>query len=193
MWSAAIASSSPVVTPGRTAARRSSSVSPTTRPARRICAICSGDLISMALRSRNIVGSAVRLQHVDGTLGDLVDLALGLDRAQQPAAAVVADERRSLVVVDLQPVANGLRLVVVALEQLAPAQVADVFLLGRVELGVPHVAARAAGSATGQTAHHLVLVDAKLERSFDRLAELDEHLVEGLGLRQRARKPVEQE
>src|SRR4051794_23327270 len=118
MCSAAIASSSAVVTPGRTASRSSSSVSPTTTPARRIRAICSGDLISIALRSRNIGLSAVRLQGVDRPLRDLVDAPLGLDRPQQVAVAVVLDERRSLLVVDLEPVTDRLRLVVVALKEL---------------------------------------------------------------------------
>jgi hypothetical protein len=52
MCFSAISSSSPVVIPARTEARSSSSVSPTTVPARRIAAIWSGDLIWMP-RSRS--------------------------------------------------------------------------------------------------------------------------------------------
>ena len=69
-----------VVTPGRTAARSSSRVSPTSSPATRIRSICSGVLISIP-RSRNPMGlcrpSALRddVEGVEDAGGHVVDLA----------------------------------------------------------------------------------------------------------------------
>jgi sodium-dependent dicarboxylate transporter 2/3/5 len=59
MFSWAIASSSPVLTPGRTSVRRSSRVSPTSNPATRIFAIWSGVLISMPRSLMLGIGYAV--------------------------------------------------------------------------------------------------------------------------------------
>ena len=132
MWSSAIASSSPVVMPGLTASRSSSRVSPTTSPASRISAICSGDLISSASDRGTSVDTRVTggVEGLDRALGDLVDLALRGDRAEQTELGVEADQRGGLLVVDLEPALHGLRLVVVALEQLAAVDVADASLAG---------------------------------------------------------------
>src|SRR6476619_1934836 len=198
MWSAAMASSCWVVTPGATAARISSRASPTTRPASRISAICSGVLISTP-RSRNTtsdVDAGVGTdggQRADGTLGDLVDRSLRGDRAQQASLLVETHERRRLLGVDLEPTADRVGLVVVALEELAGVDVADTFLGRRVELDVPHVAALTARTPSGQPANHLVVVDLQLEHDVERRTEVVEHVAERLGLGQRAREPVEQE
>ena len=61
----------------------------------------------------------------DRPLGDVVDRPHRVDADQDALLGVVADQRRGLLVVDLEPVPDGLRLVVVALEQLAAAVVAD--------------------------------------------------------------------
>src|SRR5699024_3561182 len=105
MWSSARVSSSLVEIPGRTASRSSCSVSPTTMPACRINAICSGVLIS-TFRSRSNAMSRsgradVGVQDLDGALRDLVDRALGEHRAQLTGAPVEVDQRCRLVVVDL--------------------------------------------------------------------------------------------
>src|SRR5215210_9480036 len=80
-------------------------------------------------------------QGVDGTLGDILDRPRGVHPAQQAALAVVADQRGGLVGVDLEPVPDRLLAVVVALEQLPVATVADPVGARRVEVEVPDVPA----------------------------------------------------
>src|SRR5690348_16504850 len=95
MWSSAIASSSPVVTPGRTASRSTSRVWPVSRPATRIFSIWSGVLISMP-RSRKPNALALRdvVERAEDPLGDLVDLAHAVDLDHQATVAVDVDQRR---------------------------------------------------------------------------------------------------
>ena len=106
MLSSAIASSSPVVTPGRAAERSSSSVSPTSSPATRILSIWSRVLISRP-RSRNPIETfAVSscgndVERVEDPLGDVLDLAEAVDLDEQAAAAVDLDQGRGLLGVDL--------------------------------------------------------------------------------------------
>jgi hypothetical protein len=105
---------------------------------------------------------------------------------------VVGDQRRRLLLVDLQAMPDGPLLVVVTLEQRAPARVAFVVLLV-VELHVPDAAALAAGAPAGQPPDHLVVVDDELEHEVERLAPVLEHVAQDLGLRDVPREAVEQE
>src|SRR3954451_13152270 len=107
MWSSARASSSPVVTPGRQAARRSSRVRPVNRPARRIRSIWSGVLISRP-RSRRPMGSAgsalgYGVERLEDPLRDVLDLAHAVDLVDDAVVAVDLDQRRGLLGVDLLP------------------------------------------------------------------------------------------
>src|SRR6478735_1207332 len=106
MLVSASVSSSSVLTPGRTAARSSSSVSPTSSPATRIRSICSGVLISiprsrnpMTLRRPSALGHDV--EGVEDAGGHLVDLTHPVDLDQDAALAVDPDERFGLLRVDL--------------------------------------------------------------------------------------------
>ncbi len=63
-------------------------------------------------------------------LGDLVHLAEGRDRDDQVLRLVVVDDRLGLRVVDLQPLADGLLAVVLALVEVAAADVADASVFG---------------------------------------------------------------
>src|SRR4051794_17708085 len=105
MWSSAIASSSPVVIPGRQASRRSSRVWPVSSPARRIRSICSGVLISTPRSRRPIGGSGSALGHdvegVEDPLRDLVDLAHAVDLEEDAVLAVDLDQRLGLLGVHL--------------------------------------------------------------------------------------------
>src|ERR1700709_424173 len=114
MFSSASASRSATVTPGATAARSSSRVSPTSRPARRISTISASVLIWI-MRSRllNMPNKSLANtspleagQRVDRAFGDILHRPGRVDTAQQPAVAVVADQRRGLVGVDLEAVAD---------------------------------------------------------------------------------------
>src|SRR5690349_5967108 len=141
MWSSATASSSPVLTPGRTAARTAFSAPAVTSPDARMSSISCGVLIwimrplhfaSSGSRDRSPpvigpLGRSVRArrpgvlhaQRLERARGDLVDLADGVDAGEQPLGLVEAGERFGLFPVDVQPMAHGLGLVVVALDHLA--------------------------------------------------------------------------
>src|SRR5688572_17131173 len=113
MLASASVSSSSVLTPGRTAARSSSRVSPTSRPATRIRSICSGVLISIprsrnatVLRRPSALGDDV--ESVEDAGGHLVDLADPVDLDQDAALAVDPDERLGLLGVDLLAPADDL-------------------------------------------------------------------------------------
>src|SRR6185369_3711479 len=103
MLSSASLSSSPVVTPALAAARSSSRVSPTSRPAVRIRSICSGVLISRWRSIRPIVGSALGygVERVEDPLGDLLDPAHAVDLVEQAARAIHLDQRLGLLDVHL--------------------------------------------------------------------------------------------
>src|SRR3954470_18696788 len=143
MWSSAMASSSPVVTPGRTAARTALIAPATTSPAARMSSISCGVLIwimrplhfaSSGMRGRiptpapmvpRCSSVRARLREVrsaqrgHGTRGDLFDLADRVDPREQPFRLVEPRQRRRLFPVDAQAVADRLGLVVVALHPLA--------------------------------------------------------------------------
>src|SRR6195952_2356382 len=100
MCCSAMASSSPVLIPGRTSGRSSSRVCPTNNPATRILAIWSGVLISIP-RSRQPIRPVPStttlalvdfLQRAEDALGDLLDLAHAVDLDQQPSVAVHLDQ-----------------------------------------------------------------------------------------------------
>src|SRR5437016_1880194 len=83
----------------------------------------------------------------------------------------------------IEPVPDGVRLVVVALEQLPAAAIADALDAGRVEVDVPDVPAVAAGTTTGQPPDHLVVVDDELEYDVQRRTGGEQQVVERARLR----------
>src|SRR5947209_3578451 len=175
--------------PGSTAAFSFSSVRATTRPASRMSAI-SLSLLYWIMRAPS---AAVGPQRRDRPVGHVVDGPHRVDTDEQTLLRVVADERRGLLVVDLEPVPDRLRLVVVALEQLTAAAVAHTLRRRRVEVQMPDVPAVTAGAAPGQPAYDLVVVDHELEHHVERRVRRQQQVVEGLGLRHVAREAVEQE
>src|SRR4051812_9449666 len=165
MCCSATASSSAVVTPGRTASRSSSSVSATTRPARRIACTCSGVLYSI-MRSR-LRNTARRSAHRGKEpTGDLVDLASAIDLNEQPTLGIELRQRCRLLGVDLKSAADD-RLVVFGTSLLR--------------------------SAADEASHDLVLVDGDLEHSVELGACRCEHGVELIDLRRSAWIAVEEE
>src|SRR3954454_12674281 len=143
MWSSAMASSSPVLTPGRTAARTAFSAPAVTSPEARMSSISCAVLIwiirplhfaSRGSRARRAVPrspctsrlarsgpgrAVVRAQRPERPPGHLVDAAHRVDPAQQPGLVVVARQRRRLFPVDLESTPDGLRLVVLPLHPFA--------------------------------------------------------------------------
>src|SRR5687767_14888166 len=140
MWSSAMASSSPVVTPGRTAARTAAIAPATTRPAPRMSSISCGVLIwimrplhfassgrrlrisaVIAARRPSALGGQFRVcdaQCAHGPAGDLIDLADRIDPGEEALGLVEPRQRRRLFPVHLEAVPDGLGLVVVALDHL---------------------------------------------------------------------------
>src|SRR5215211_4043415 len=121
-----MASSSPVLTPGRTAALTAAIAPAVTSPEARMSSISCGVLIwiirplhfaSSTLGDRRPAasGTASAPERLERPLGDLLDRAHGVDLGQQSLVVVPARQRRRLLPVDLQPVPHGLGLVVSAL------------------------------------------------------------------------------
>src|SRR3712207_1354804 len=132
MWSSAMASSSPVLTPGRTAAFTAAMAPAVTRPEARMSSISCGVLIWI-IRPLHFASSArgerrpapsrtapsSAPERLERPLGDLVDRPDRVDAGEQALTLVPARQRLGLLVVDLEPVPHGLGLVVVALDHLA--------------------------------------------------------------------------
>src|SRR3954469_22413578 len=196
MWSSATASSSPVLTPGRTAAFTALIAPAVTRPEARMSSISCGVLIwimrplhfaSSGMRARIPVPPAARTawrclvsarlrtvrpaESGQGAGGGLPALAERVDPREQPLRVVEPRQRRGLFPVDLQAVPDGLGLVVVALHPLAVDEHAT----------------------TGEPADQLVLVDDQFEHAVEGLAEVGQRAAQLLGLRDGARETVEQE
>src|SRR4051794_16294997 len=129
-----MASRSAVVIPGVTAALSFSRVRPTTSPASRISAISSSVLIWI-----NALSLPEGPERGERSLRHVVDGTHGVDAHQDAGLGVVAHQRRRLFVVDLESVPDRLRLVVVALEQLAAADVTDTLRRRRVGGPMPEV------------------------------------------------------
>src|SRR5262245_38142422 len=123
-------SRSAVVTPGLSAARISSCISATTRPARRITAICAV-LRTAGLRENSTdPAPALRLRLPgapvdDGVqpLADLVRRAKAVNGLEQAAALVEREQRGRLLGVEGEPLLDRLLGVVVTLDDLATATV----------------------------------------------------------------------
>src|ERR1700710_1558513 len=98
------------------------------------------------------MSASVRPQRLDGAHGDVLDRPGGVDADELALSAEEVDQGRGLVPVLDQAGRDGLGLVVVALEQLGAAPVADVLFAGRVELDVPDLAAAPAGAPAREPA-----------------------------------------
>src|SRR4051812_21732781 len=188
MDSSATASRSAVVMPGVTAALSFSRVRPTTSPASRISAISSSVLIWI-----NVASLPERTECGERPLRHVVDGTHRVDAHEHAGLGVVTHQRCRLLVVDLEPVTDRLRLVVVALEQLATADVTHTLRRRRVEVQMPDVSAAPAGTPSGQPPDHLVVVDHELQDDVERRARVEQQVAERLRLGDVARKAVEQE
>src|SRR6201996_2469634 len=101
----------------------------------------------------------VSLQGRKRPLGDLFDGTSSVDAHENALIGVKRDQRRRLSVVDLEPVPDDLFLVIIPLEQLTAAVVADARPRGRLVQHVPHPLAPPTGPSAGQPTHDLFLVD----------------------------------
>src|SRR5215210_4040726 len=164
MYFSAARSRSAVVTPSRTFDSRSLSVRTRMAPAAAILSISSGVLRMITARYRVRAGArssdhvlhAERLDRRAEVVVDLRRAARAVEAVQQAALVVVVDERRRLVAVDLQALADRLLAVVVALAQLLAVDVALALLPRGVVLHVVDVALRAHAPAR-QPPHDVLL------------------------------------
>src|SRR4051794_8902973 len=201
-FSAAL-SRSPVVTPARAFPRSSVRVRARTRPAAAIFSISSGVFWTITLESvackklgpllLKLVFQAQRGERGTDVIVHLARRALAVEGPQQVALLVVLHERAGLVVVDLEPVLDGLGLVVLALLEPGAVLVADALVLRRVELDVVEVAVLDAHAAAGEAPDHLVVVHVHEQRRGEPAAAPVESLLEDVGLLDGAGEAVEQE
>ena len=105
----------------------------------------------------------VRLQSGERAARYLFDRPGRVNTDQDALVGVEGDQRRRLGVVDLEPVPDDLFLVIVTLEELTAAVVADARHGGGLVNHVPDPLAAPAGTPAGQPLDDLVLVDDKLE------------------------------
>src|SRR6185295_12966183 len=127
--------------------------------------------------------------------GDVIDAALGVDRAQHALLRVVIDERLRILVVFGEPLRDGGLVVVGALHELMSLTRLRAGLPGRHRRGedVEHLAAVLARAPSGDALRELAVVDVEQHDGVERLAGLAEHSAQGLCLHDRAGKPIENE
>ncbi len=89
--------------------------------------------------------------------------------------------------------AHGLGTVVVTLEQLTAAAIADALRRGWIEVHMPDVPTVTAGPPPGQPPHHLIVVDDEFQDDIQARPHSLEQLPQDLGLRHVAREPIKQE
>src|SRR3954471_6464952 len=151
-FSAAL-SRSPVVTPVRALPRSMLRQRASTRPAAAIFSISSG--VFRTITEDSVVAASLlelvlepqRCERGPDVVVDLAGRAFAVEAPEQVLVLIAVDERARLVVVDLEPVLDGVGLVVVALHELRAVLVADAFVLRRVELDVVEVAVLRADAA----------------------------------------------
>src|SRR3954465_12830776 len=94
---------------------------------------CGSRVARRATRSLlDLLFEAQRRQRRADVVVHLGGRALPVEALEDPALVVEADERRRLLVVDLEPLAHGLLAVVLALDELGTVDVADVVVLGPI-------------------------------------------------------------
>src|SRR3954453_12198564 len=141
-------SSSAVDTPSRILPAMSFIVREWMGPAAAIFSISAGDFLMITakgLRRRRLelVLEPQRRHRRADVVVHLGGRPRAVEAAQQVAVLVVLHERLGLVVVDGQALADRLRLVVLALDELRAVDVAAALLLGRIEVDVVDAAALA--------------------------------------------------
>jgi hypothetical protein len=119
--------------------------------------------------------------------------ATAVEAAEVAAALVVVDQRRGLLVVDLEPLLDGLRLVVVALNEPRAVLVADALVLGGVVVDVVDVLVLDAYAAARDALDDLVVGGVDQEDGRQAAATAVEGVLEDVGLLGVAREAVQQE
>src|ERR1041385_3508597 len=183
-------SSSIVRTPSRHAAFSSSPTPSSTRPARAIISISWSVLRLIMLRYHT---SPPAVDGPQDPRPDLVDVAGAVHVAHDVLPPVVREHRQRLLQVDADPLARRLRTVVLPHHELGAVHIAQVVVLGRVQLRV----VRAPALGARQPPRHPA--DQHLRRHLDEDHVVHppihrlQHLVQRGGLGHRAREAVEED
>src|SRR6188508_2235475 len=189
----AMASRSPVVTPGRSSARSTSRMAARICPAPRMRSISDDRFRVTAPVLRMIAVSAPR-RCADGRedrLGDRLDRLHAVEPLDDARAFVVVDHLQHRGDLLLEPRANDLGPIVVALPELGPVPVAATGDVGRIRILVIRRAALRADPAAGNAPNENLGRNVDVQHRPDPLAVGGEGLVERLRLADRARKAVE--
>src|SRR5229473_2981893 len=126
--------------------------------------------------------------------GHLVDMGHAVDRPQNPPGAIIGQDRLGLPAIDLEPRLDRFRPVVGAVDEIgAAAYVAQPLDPRALVALVVARAAALAGEAPGDAVDQRGFIDLDQDHMVERLAPRGEHRVERLGLRNGARKAVEDE
>src|SRR5258705_340171 len=137
-------SSSAAVTPGRTFPESRSIVRTRISPARAILSISAG--VFLTIMASESLFEPERGERRADVVVNLARRAGAVEAPQQAQLVVVVDQRFGLPMIDPEPRADLVRVVVVATGERPPALVAHALVLGRVEiLGQP----RGLGALTG--------------------------------------------
>src|SRR3712207_5280922 len=143
MKRSAASSSSFVVTPGRTFDSSSRWQRTSTSPAAAIFSISAGDFLMImpgAPSALDLVLESERRDRRPQVVVDLGRVAAAVEAAQRARLLVVVDERLGVLVVDAEALLDRLGLVVVALDELRPVDVAHALVLRGVRVHVVDVA-----------------------------------------------------
>src|SRR5450755_410595 len=116
-----------------------------------------------------------------------------VDTPHHALLVVELDQRLGLVVIDAKPVANHVRLIVVALNQARAVLVADSLVLGRIELGVVVVPRLHTHPSPGQPTHKLLVGHVDQQRGGHASPEIRKLLIERFCLLDRPWEAVEDE
>ena len=123
----------------------------------------------------------------------MLDFAGTLHGAQLALPAVVFHQRRGLGFIDLQPVGDGLLVVIGAVQQFTATLVTDAVDPGRRSIDIVHLATVTAGAAPGQALHEHIEFHVDQQPQLQRPANLFQQAVQRLGLADVARETVEDE
>src|SRR5687768_2209243 len=191
MWASAIRSRCPVVTPGFSSLSTRARTSATMRPARRMRSISARDLrVTTSDRTSRATGGLAGDggEHV---LGDLVDRLEAIDDPQQPGIVVVVDDLAEAGELLGQSRPDRVGLVVLALDERRPVDVAATLDLGRIGGLVVDMAGVATHPASRQSADELVGGHLDVDGAVDPRAPLRERARERLRLWAVPRKAVQ--
>lgn len=121
----------------------------------------------------------------------LFDALLAVNFFEQARVAIKIDEWRGLRVIDVEPILNRLRFVVVALSQLRAVFVAFAGNLGRIGKQIIHRSASWANPARRQSINQQLVAHLDVQHRADFLFLFRQRGFERVGLRDRARKAIE--